>query len=588
MEIWLVSILILTTLILLVTEKIPVDLTAIGIMVVLMVSGILTPLEAVSGFANPAVITVGAMYIVGRGLVRTGVVGHVGRKVIEYSRGNAKRALFLIVLIVACASAFINNTPVVVLFIPIIFSLSCEYGFSPSKYLIPISYASILAGTSTLIGTSTNIIVSDLSASYGYGQLGLFELTPLGVPIALGGILFLSLAARRILPGHTAPTCERQDRENRKYLAELRVVEESPLIGKTAKEVFDDIYPNMELLEVIRGSRIFYPDQQQLQLTADDILFVKGPATDLVAVLNSGAAALPQLAETAMEQHNTVIVELIVSPDSSLRGDTLAGSDLRGDPDIAILAVKRHGLHYSAKRLEHLVLKTGDIILIQCPEEKLAHIRREVDTIIVEDIQDQIIYKNRAWRAILIFLGLITAASTGMADIMECAVAAVFLMLLTGCLQLREAYRALQGNVLILIIGTLALGTAMEKTGTAKIYADTFLSLFLGLGPKYVLAGLLLMTSVGTHILSNNATAVLMLPIAISTATALGVDPKPFIVGVCFGASACYASPIGYQTNLMVYSPGGYRFRDYLWLGIPLNLFVLAMAAVFIPTFWPF
>jgi di/tricarboxylate transporter len=588
MEIWLVSILILAALILLVTEKIPVDLTAMGIMVVLMVTSILTPLEAISGFANPAVVTVGAMYIVGRGLVRTGVVGYVGRKVIEYSHGNGNRALLLIVLIVACASAFINNTPVVVLFIPIIFSLSCEYGFSPSKYLIPISYASILAGTCTLIGTSTNIIVSDLSASYGYGELGLFELSPLGVPIALGGILFLSLAARRILPGHAAPTCERQDREDRKYLAELQVVKESPLVGKTAREVFTDTYPRMDLLEIIRNYRIFYPDQQLLQLAAGDILFVKGQATDLVTVLNSGAVALPHPSETDLGRHDTVIVELIVSPDSSLRGETLADSDLQDDPDISILAVKRQGLHYAAKRLKHLVLKTGDIILIQCPEEKLAHIRREADAIIVEDVQSQIIYKNRAWRAILIFLGLVTAASTGMASIMESAVAAVFLMLLTGCLQVREAYRALQGNVLFLIVGTIALGTAMEKTGAAKVYADTFLSLFHGLGPRYVLAGLLIMTSIGTHVLSNNATAVLMLPVAVSTALSLGVDPKPFIVGVCFGASACYATPIGYQTNLMVYSPGGYRFRDYLWLGIPLNLFVLAMAALFIPTFWPF
>ena len=588
MTIGILSLIIALALVLLITEKIPVDLTAIGIMVTLIVSGILTPLEAVNGFANPAVITVAAMFVISRGLVRTGVVATLGRNVILYAKGNPNRALFLVVLIVASASAFINNTPVVVLFIPIILNLSCEYGFSPSTYFIPISYASILAGTCTLIGTSTNIIVSDLSAAYGYGELGLFELSPLGVPIAVVGILFLALTAHWALPEHAAPTCERQDTDGRKYLAELFVGQESPLIGLAAKDAFRDSYPNMERFEVIRGSRIFYTDQRHVSIDHGDLLFVKGPASDLVSVLKSGVAELPGETEMHGDPHNTVIVELIVSPDSSIRGESLSDTALKSDPDVSIIAVKRRQLHYSASRLEHLRLRTGDIVLIQCPEDKLSHIRREADTIVVEDIQNQIVYKHKGRRAILIFAGLLVAAGTGLANIMVCAVTAVFLMLLMGCLQLREAYRALQGNVLMLIVGTIALGTAMEKTGAAKFYAELFLTAFRGLEPSYVLAGVILLTSIGTHVLSNNATAVLMLPLAISTAVSIGVDPKPFIVGVCFGASACYATPIGYQTNLMVYGPGSYRFSDFLRLGIPLNLLVIVLSALFIPTFWPF
>jgi len=477
---------------------------------------------------------------------------------------------------------------VVVLFIPIILSLSCEYDFSPSKYLIPVSYASILAGTSTLIGTSTNIIVSDLSSSYGFGELGIFELAPLGVPIALVGIIFVALTAKKVLPAHVAPTCERRDLDGKRYLSELRVRTDSPLIGKTGKDAFSENYPGIDLLEIIRGQRIFYPRQHTFKLTEGDILFVKAPASDLVALLGSDMVELPQPAEIESDDHKSVIAELLVSPESSLRESTLSDSVLQVDPNISILAVKRHGLHYTEKRLEHLILKTGDMVLFKCPEELLDAIRRETEAIIVEDVQEQIVYKDKARRAILIFLGLILAASTGLAGIMECSIIAVLLMLLSGCLQLREAYRALQGNVLLLIIGTIALGTAMEKTGTAKVYADIFLSAFRGMEPGYVLAGLLLLTSIGTHILSNNATAVLMMPIAISTALSLGVDPKPFIMGVCYGASACFASPIGYQTNLMVYGPGGYRFRDYLWLGIPLNLIVLTMATIFIPILWPF
>jgi di/tricarboxylate transporter len=214
--------------------------------------------------------------------------------------------------------------------------------------------------------------------------------------------------------------------------------------------------------------------------------------------------------------------------------------------------------------------------------------RGETDLIIVEDVHHEIIHKKKAPIAILIFLGLIVAASTGVADIMVCALGAAFLMILTGCLQLRDAYRSIQGNVLVLIVGAVALGTAMEKTGTAQYYAKGFLSLFHGASPQIVLGGIILLTSVSTQLLSNNATAVLLVPIAISTALSLGVDPKPFIIAVCFGASACFATPIGYQTNLLVYGPGGYRFSDYLKLGMPLNVLVLILGTIFIPVFWPF
>jgi di/tricarboxylate transporter len=218
----------------------------------------------------------------------------------------------------------------------------------------------------------------------------------------------------------------------------------------------------------------------------------------------------------------------------------------------------------------------------------LDRLRGETDFIIVEDVHHEIVHKRLARRAFLIFGAMILAASTGMADILTCALAAAFLMVLTGCLQLRDAYRAIDSRVLLIIIAMIALSTALEKTGASEFYARTFLSLLSGTSPVFVLSGLILLTSISTHVLSNNATAILLLPIAISAAQGLGVDPKPFIIGVCFGASACFATPIGYQTNLLVYGPGGYRFSDYLKLGMPLNLLVLIMGSLFIPLFWPF
>ncbi|MBW2517279.1 MAG: SLC13 family permease [Deltaproteobacteria bacterium] len=591
MEIWLVTAILVVAMILLVTEKLPVDLTSIGIMVVLVLSGILAPQEAIAGFASPAVITVGSMFLISRGMIRTGAVGFISEKVIDISRGRPGLAIFLILVIVGMASAFINNTPVVVLFIPIILSLGCELGFSPSKVLIPVSYASILAGTCTLIGTSTNIIISDLSAAHGFGSLGMFELSSLGVPIALLGILFLIFAAPRLMPNVHNPVCELKDDEHRRYLAELDIPRESPIIGEDPKSYFSQKYPDMDVLELIRYSHVYYPDRDNVKMAADDLLLVKATANDLVELLHEDLVELP-MADQGLnfesEKKESLIVELIIPPQSSLVGQRLVSSRLRRDPDIHIIAIKRRELHYAEPKVKDVRLKIGDILLVRLPEQSLVRLRGETDFIIVEDIHHEIEHKRLAPRAFLIFGAMIVAASAGLADIMVCAMAAAFLMVITGCLQLRSAYRAMDGRVLLIIIATIALSAALEKTGTSDFYAKTFLGLFSGASPALVLCGVILLTSISTHVLSNNATAILLLPIAISAAQSLGVDPKPFIVAVCFGASACFATPIGYQTNLLVYGPGGYRFSDYFKLGMPLNLLVWVMGSVFIPTIWPF
>ena len=591
MTIWLVSLILVVAMLLLISEKLPVDLTSISIIVVLAISGILAPTEAIAGFANPAVITVAAMFLISKGMIRTGAVAFISQKVIEYSRGRPTLAIFLILIIVGTASAFINNTPVVVLFIPIILSLSCELDFSPSKFLIPVSYASILAGTCTLIGTSTNIIISDLSAAQGFGPLGMFELSSLGLPIALLGIFFLIFAAPKLMPSMHNPVCELKDSEHRRYLAEFQIPRQSHIIGERPNSYFTEKYPDMEVLELIRYSHVFYPDRDPVKIAPDDLLLVKGSANDLVEILAENQVELT-LAEQGMnfgaEQKESLIVELIIPPQSSLLGERLVSSRLRRDPDIHIIAIKRRELHYAERQVKDVRLKIGDILLVRLPESSLERLRGQTDFIIVEDVHHEIVHKRLARRSFLIFGAMIVAASTGLADILVCALAAAFLMILTGCLQLRDAYRAMDGRVLLIIIAMIALSDALEKTGASELYARIFLDLFSGLGPAYVLGGVILLTSISTHVLSNNATAILLLPIAISAAQGLGVDPKPFIIAVCFGASACFATPIGYQTNLLVYGPGGYRFSDYLKLGMPLNVIVWVMGSLFIPMIWPF
>ena len=590
MTIWLVTAVLLVTLVLLVTDKAPVDLVAVGIMVTLAVTGVLEPQEAVAGFASPAVLTVAAMFLMSRGMIRTGAVGFIGRRVIAAARGNQRQALLMSLLIVGAASAFINNTPVVVLFIPIMMAISCEYGVSPSKFLIPISYASILAGTCTLVGTSTNIIVSDLSVQAGYAPIGMFELAQVGLPVAVIGILFLTLAAARFMPGHAAAICHVDNGENRSYLAELQLPESSGLIGQPPAAL-SDRFPSLDIIEVVRDSAIHYPDESGLRFAPEDLLLVKSSPTDLVAILAGGLAGLPH-EEVGLASKNVdpehLIVELVVPPQSRLLGAKVPDTHLFGDESIQILAIKRRSHHYADFKIHTRHLRVGDILLVRSPLTKIERLRSEGDFIVIEDVHHEIVHKRLAGRALMIFGGVVAAAATGLLSIMVAALAGVLLMILTGCLHLRTAYRELRADVLLLIVGTIALGRAMEKSGATDLYAQTFLQLFAGAGPTVVLGGFLLLTSIGTQMLSNNATAVLLLPVAVSTALSLGVDPRPFIIAVCFGASACFASPIGYQTNLMVYGPGSYRFADYLKLGLPLNFLVIVAGILLIPRFWPF
>jgi di/tricarboxylate transporter len=591
MDIWLLSGILFFALYFLITEKISVDLTAIGIMVLLVVSRILNPKEAVLGFANPAVITVAAMFVVSKGMMRTGGVEFLGRSIIKIAKGNTKVALAVILLSVAFASAFINNTPVVVLFIPVVMAMCCEFGLSPSKFLIPVSYASILAGTCTLIGTSTNIIIGDLSFDYGYGNISIFELSIIGVPIAAVGILFLYFFAPRILPSLANPICQLQDGEHRKYLAELQVSPKSKLLDQNPLQVFSKKYPDLEVLELVRKSHIFHPSRDKVTILEKDILLVKGSLNDLVAILHKEEVELPRSENGLLmgaQKDAPIVVELIISPNSSLRGLRLQETPLAEDSEVNIIAVKRSNLHISERQIHDVRLRTGDILLVWCQGSKLDSIRAATDYIVIEDVYEEIVHKRKAWWSIINFVCMVGTATLGLADIMTCALTAAFLMIITGCLQMRDAYRALQGDVLMLIAGTIALGTAMQKTGASQLYADFFLSFFEGCSPIVVLGGVILLTSISTQILSNTATAVLLLPIAVSTALGIGVDPKPFIIGICFGASACFASPLGYQTNLLVFGPGGYSFKDYMRLGIPLNIYVVIAATLLIPMVWSF
>lgn len=350
-----VTTILIASLYLLITEKIPVDKTALGIMVALAFTGILTPAEVISGFANPAVITVGAMFLLSHGLIRTGAVGVVSEQIIRFSKGSRARGGLFVLLCVMLASAFINNTPVVVLFIPIVMALSCECDFSPSKLLIPMSYASILAGTCTLIGTSTNIIVSDLSAQFGFAPLSMFELGRVGIPIAIIGVIYLYFLSPKLLPGRTAPVCELDDEKVDKYIAELIVTSESPLIGEANVIHYSRDRLGLDLIEVFRNGRIIDPLRTPISMASGDILLVKGSAKDILACLKQNILELARGEEEMTfgeGGQDDLIVELVIPPMSQLLQEPLSSIELQNDPEIKIIAIRTRRHHYSYRKIK--------------------------------------------------------------------------------------------------------------------------------------------------------------------------------------------------------------------------------------------
>ena len=443
-------------------------------------------------------------------------------------------------------------------------SICCKYGFSPSKFLIPISYSSIAGGTITLIGTSTHLVVSDLSAKYGYGAIRMFQLSPVGIPVTILCVALLYLCARRVMPAEKAPVCELTGKDVPRYLAELTVPSGSKLVGEDPIAFFAARYPEVETIELIRDDAVHHPDRESLSVSPGDILFLKASANDLVTILKKKLLHLPQgVAEGDFQPFggNSLIVELVVTPQSRFVGEHPTRSRLGSEFGMQIIAVKRRGAHFSEQELGPLRLAVGDVLLVHSSTERLDEIRRSQDFIILEDVHHGIINRRNAPLALAIFVGMLAASTANLVDISQATLTAAFLMIVSGCLRLRDAYRSLNVRVLLTIVGMIALGTAMQKTGAASAYAETFLAPFRGQHPAVVLSGFILLTCILTELTGHITSTVILLPVALSTAISIGVNPKPFIIGVCFGASCGFASPISYHTHLLVYGPGDKRSR---------------------------
>jgi len=587
-EIGFVLALCVVSVVLFATEWLPYDLVALGLLVLLGVSGVLTPKEALAGFANPAVITVGAMFVLAAGVLRTGALTAVERRLAAAAKGEWTLLLVTTVL-VGLASAFVNSTPVVVVFIPVILGIASEKGLFPSRLLMPISFAAILGGSCTLIGTSTNILISELVVELNEPPIEMFELAPLGLILAGVGLIYLLLFSHRLLPKVETATAILGLKRGRHYISEIRIGADSDLVSRPLRAIFAERFPHLQVLDVIRDGTSLREMTPPVILEEGDCLVIRGDLNTLLEVnQDPRVELLPGLPRDGLRFNlrEMVLAELVLTPNSRLLGRTLADAHFHRRHRLHVMGILRHGRHIE-RDIAHQPLVLGDILLVFGTPGALTAAESSNEFLRLDGIHQA--YVNRAKAPIaLAVIGVVIACITlHLLPLPIVALAGAGTLVLTGCLSVNDAYRALEGRVLMLIVGTLALGLAMERSGAGAFVAHHLVAAVGSLGPLAILAAIYLITTVFTEVMSNNATAVLMVPIAVATAGDLGVDPRPLIMAVLFGASASFASPIGYKTNTLVYGPGGYRYLDFLRMGLPLKLLFWPLATWLIPQFWP-
>lgn len=580
----------LAAMVLWVTEWFSIDLVALCIPLVLVASGVLSPEAATAGFASPALLTVAAILVVSAGLTRTGVITYVGNKIIEHARGDERRLILILMLTMAAFSGFINNTAVVAMFLPITIGVAQKFEIAPSKLLIPLSFASILGGTTSLIGTSTNILVHGLMQQAGLEGLGMFEITPVGLVYAVIGLGYLYFVGRHLLPDRGSVTSYLHgQRTSGEYMTEVQVPAGSSLIGKSVGEALELAHPEVRLLQVLRGEAIFWPPLDRVVIQEHDIFLIKGDVNQLLALYRAeGLELLPGLKAEAIRYavKDMALAEVVITPNSPLIGRTLRDVQFRVHYGASVMALQRHGEHLRDE-LPSIRLRVGDVLLVMADRDDITRLMTFEEFLVLEGVSEVVVREDKAPIALALVVGLVLMASLTSAPIMILAMGAAVLMVMSGCITMRQAYASLDLSVLMLIGGALALGAAMEGTGTAALLAEVVVDGLGGWGPYVVLSGIYLMTVIFTEMMSNNAAAVLMVPIALNVAIGLGVDPRPFAIAVAFAGSAAFSTPIGYQTNTLVYGPGGYRFLDYTRVGLPLNLALWLVASFLIPYWWP-
>jgi di/tricarboxylate transporter len=589
-EIGIVLFLVGATVMLFVTERLPVDLIALLVLSALVLSGVITAEEGVAGFSNSATVTVAAMFVLSAGLFRTGAVNLVGRHLARLSRHNFRLALLCLMVTTGAVSAFINNTAAVAVLMPVALGIARDTRRSPSRLLMPLSFASMFGGVCTLIGTSTNILVSSVAERQGQAAFGMFEFLPLGAVMFAAGTLYMMTVGTRLIPERRAEGGLAESFSLNSYVTEIVLLPSSPSAGAALRDsaLVRDL--DIDVLAISREGVTRPLPAPDARLAAGDVLRVRcdvGKLAELQA--QEGVRLKPgsKWRDADLDSDETALVEAVVAPNSALAGRSLEEARFRETFDATVVAL-RHSGRTLYEGLAQTRLRAGDALLVEARRESLPRLRQAGEFVLVSDVGLPKFRRDKLAPAVAIMFGVVAAAATGWLPVVAAAVAGCVLMALAGCVTLDEAYRAIEWRVIFLLGGILSLGLALDKTGAARLVAAWMTATVGAWGPLALLSAFYLLTSLLTETMSNNATAALLAPIAIVTAESLGVSPRPFLVAVAFAASASFMTPVGYQTNTLIYGPGHYRFTDFLRVGAPLNLLFWLLATLLIPRIWSF